>query len=60
MRHDKVGYLRQSYFFHVPFVPPYRPKRSHGWGQGRPGLKSMQPMQLDWAPRLWGLHAMVF
>jgi len=26
------GYLRQSYFAHVSLVPPYRPKRPHGWG----------------------------
>jgi len=26
----------------------------------RAGLKPMQPMQLHWAPRPWGPHAMVF
>jgi len=30
-KHDMVrfGYLKQSYFVHVPLVPPYCP---HGWG----------------------------
>jgi len=26
----------------------------------RAGLKPMQPMQLHWAPRVWGPRAMVF
>jgi len=26
----------------------------------RAGLKSMQPMQLPWAPRFWGPRAIVF
>ena len=28
----RFGYLRQSHFVHVPLVPPYCPKRPHGWG----------------------------
>jgi len=28
----RFGYLRNSYFVHVPLVPPYCPKRPHGWG----------------------------
>jgi len=30
------------------------------WSLHRVGLKPMQPMQLHWAPRIWGPRAMVF
>ena len=38
----------------------HRFSSEHTRFEARAGLKPMQPMQLHWAPRLWGPRAMLF
>jgi len=47
-------YFIQIIWFTYVFANVYRVPKC------RAGLKSMQPMQLHWTPRLWGLRTIVF